>query len=75
MNERIQELAEQANKQEFCFDMNEPKPFSLELADMCEAYQDPMLLAAAGELRRLYQEVQRLEAKLDDIYYQNSMNA
>jgi len=54
--------------------MNEPKPFSLELADMCEAYQDPMLLAAAGELRRLYQEVQRLEAELDDIHYQNSMN-
>ncbi len=23
MNERIKELAEQANKQEFCFDMNE----------------------------------------------------
>ena len=54
--------------------MNEPKPFSLELADMCESYQDPMLLAAAGELRRLYQEVQRLEAVLDDIYYQKSMN-
>ena len=54
--------------------MNEPKPFSLELADICEAHQDPMLLAAATELRRLYQEVQRLEAELDDIHYQNSMN-
>ena len=59
-------------------EMNEPKPEALQLADELERWYEEMRPAcsfeAATELRRLYREVQRLEAKLDDIHYQNSMN-
>ena len=56
--------------------MNELKPEALRLADELDAapYSRQCANAAAAELRRLYQEVQRLEADLDDMYYQNSMN-
>jgi len=58
--------------------MNEPKPLALRLADELERWPEDMRphrsFEAAAELRRLYQEVQRLEADLLDIHYQNSMN-
>jgi len=66
--------------------MDEPKPEALQLADELERWYEEMCPArsierAATELRRLYQEVQRLETirsllqtNLDDIYYQTSFN-
>ncbi len=58
--------------------MNTNKPEALRLADELERWYEEMRPAcsfeAATELRRLYKEVQRLEAELDDIYYQKSMN-
>jgi hypothetical protein len=53
--------------------MNEPKPLALRLADEMESNGE--CISASAELRRLYHEVQRLQDKLDDIDYQNSMNA
>jgi hypothetical protein len=57
--------------------MNEPKPYALVLADICEGLPQicGLIVEASAELRRLYHEVQRLQDKLDDIDYQNSMNA
>ena len=49
-------------------------PEALRLASLCEDGVADFAEIAA-ELRRLYHEVQRLEDKLDDIDYQNSMNA
>jgi hypothetical protein len=53
--------------------MNEPKPLALRLADEMESNGE--CISPSAELRRLYHEVQRLQDKLDDIDYQNSMNA
>lgn len=53
--------------------MNEHKqPEALRLADECDEHVVDFANVAA-ELRRLYHEVQRLQADLDDIDYQNSM--
>lgn len=51
-------------------------PEALHLADLlerCDEVSSDHAIDAAHELRRLYREVQRLQDKLDNIHYQNSM--
>lgn len=58
--------------------MNEEYLEALRLADLLDGglYSDQMhgvMVQAADELRRLVRVAQRLEDKLSDIYYQNSI--